>query len=167
MCFLVGGVVKAVSVLALVLVITLFVLTAQVLIGKVQPREEYALGEPAAGIMPSDRVRQSQISIYPDHVSVSIPGVRWANFSSTGSMLPVLGEGANALQVVPKFASDINVGDIISYKLNNRVIIHRVIEIGSDEEGAYFIAKGDNNSEPDPMPVRFSQIDRVVVGILY
>jgi signal peptidase len=163
----VGVVVKGVSILALVLVITLFVLTAQVLVTQIQPREEYALGESATGMMPSDRVRQSQISIYPDHVSVDIAGVRWANFSSTGSMLPVLGEGANALQVVPKFSSDIKVGDIISYKLNGRVIIHRVIEAGSDEEGTYFIAKGDNNPEPDPMPVRFSQIDRVVVGILY
>jgi hypothetical protein len=163
----VGVVVKGVSILALVLVITLFVLTVQVLVTQIQPRAEYAQGESAAGTMPSDRVRQSQISIYPDHVSVDIAGVRWANFSSTGSMLPVLGEGANALQIVPKFASDIKIGDIISYKLNNKVIIHRVIEIGSDEQGVYYIVKGDNNPEPDPMPVRFSQIDRVVVGILY
>jgi signal peptidase len=82
-------------------------------------------------------------------------------------MLPVLGSGSHAIQVIPKFPEDIHIGDIISYTLDGTVIIHRVIGTGSDEEGFYFITKGDNNPQPDPEPVRFSQIDRIVVGILY
>lgn len=82
-------------------------------------------------------------------------------------MLPVLGQGSHALQIVPKFPEDVHIGDIVSYELDGAVIIHRVIGTGADEEGQYFITKGDNNPEPDPEPVRFSQIDRVVIGILY
>ncbi|MEM4239827.1 MAG: signal peptidase I [Candidatus Woesearchaeota archaeon] len=131
------------------------------------PREELTAGVQATGMLPADRIQKDQVQVYTDHVSISIPGVRWANFSATGSMLPVLGSGAYALQVVPLNAGEIQVGDIVSYKYEGKIIIHRVIEINSDESGWYAITKGDNNPEPDPEPVRFSQIDRVVVGILY
>lgn len=132
-----------------------------------QPREEMTAGEQLTGMIPADRIQKEQVQVYTDHVSISIPGVRWANFSTTGSMLPVLGAGAYALQVVPLKPADIQIGDIISYKYDGRIIIHRVIEISSDESGWYAMTKGDNNPEQDPEPVRFSQIDRVVVGILY
>ncbi len=132
-----------------------------------QPRQEMTAGEQLTGMIPADRIQKDQVQVYTDHVAINIPGVRWANFSTTGSMLPVLGAGAYALQVMPLKPDDIQVGDIISYKYDGRIIIHRVIEISSDELGKFFITKGDNNPEPDPEPVRFSQIDRVVVGILY
>ena len=47
------------------------------------------------------------------------------------------------------------------------VVIHRVKEIGKDIEGWYLKAKGDNNEREDPERIRFSQIDRVVVAIIY
>jgi uncharacterized protein (UPF0248 family) len=46
-------------------------------------------------------------------------------------------------------------------------IIHRVVKIGQDSEGWYAILKGDNLSQEDPEKVRFDQVQRVVVAIIY
>jgi hypothetical protein len=162
------GVVRALAFFTLLLAIVLFGFTAFLLLDKMQPREEITLSaDTPTGMLPADRISKDQIEVYSDKAVLDVKGLLWANFSTTGSMLPVLGPGAHALQIIPKSAGEIQVGDIVSYKLDSRIIIHRVIEISNDEAGIYFITKGDNNAEPDPFPVRFSQIDRIVVGILY
>ncbi len=46
------------------------------------------------------------------------------------------------------------------------LIIHRVVEIGEDEQGTYFITKGDNNFFSDGK-VRFGQIKYVTIGVIY
>jgi hypothetical protein len=164
----VGGVVRGLAFIALLIAIILFGATAFLLLEQLQPREEYALSsESPTGMMPFDRIQKEQIEVYSDRAIIDVRGLLWANFSTTGSMLPVLGPSAHALQIIPKSAGEIQVGDIVSYRIDSRVIIHRVIKKGADENGDYFITKGDNNAEQDPFPVRFSQIDRVVVGILY
>jgi len=157
---------KGFAAIAAVMAVFLLFLSLNILFLQ-QPREEMTAGEQLKGMLPADRIQKDHVQVYTDHVKISIPGVRWANFSTTGSMLPVLGSGAFALQIVPLKPDDIQVGDIVSYHYDGRIIIHRVIETGSDESGRYFITKGDNNPEADPEPVRFSQIDRIVVGILY
>lgn len=45
--------------------------------------------------------------------------------------------------------------------------VHRVVDIGNDNTGIYFTTKGDNYYKEDPDKVRFSQIEGIVVGILY
>jgi len=82
-------------------------------------------------------------------------------------MDPVIDSGANAIEIVPPSMADIEVGDIVSYKDGESVIIHRVIEKDKDDQGEYLIMKGDNNPVADPGKVRFSQVQRVVVGIIY
>ena len=54
---------------------------------------------------------------------------------------------------------DICVGDIIEYSIENKVIIHRVVNIieGSGEQRT-FITKGDSNNAPDANPVEESQV---------
>jgi Fe-S-cluster formation regulator IscX/YfhJ len=42
-----------------------------------------------------------------------------------------------------------------------------VIETGEDSNGWYAIFKGDNNPIRDPSKVRFSQIRRIVVAVIY
>jgi signal peptidase len=160
------GAERGLAAVAAVLVIVLFSLSVNILFLQ-QPRQEMPAGGQITGMLPADRIQKDQVQVYTDYVAIKIPGVKWANFSTTGSMLPVLGAGAYALQVMPLKPDEIQVGDIVSYNYDSRIIIHRVVEIGSDESGKYFITKGDNNLEPDPEPVRFSQIDRVVVGIIY
>lgn len=118
---------------------------------------------------PSDWIKENQILVFNSQVILDLKNAEWATFTDTHSMEPVLSARANAIEVRPKGADEIQIGDIISYKSEyaNGYIIHRVIEKGEDEQGTYFILKGDNNPSPDPGRIRFEQIQRVVVAIVY
>jgi hypothetical protein len=118
---------------------------------------------------PGDWVKENQIGVYSKDVVLDISDAQWATFTDTHSMEPVLSSRANAIEVVPKSADEIKVGDIVSYesKYADGFIVHRVIEKNVDSDGTYFIIKGDNNPEADPGKIRFDQIRRVVVAIIY
>ena len=116
---------------------------------------------------PPNRVKENQIHVYLDKIVIDIPNARWARFADTNSMVPFLDEGSNALQIEPKSPEDIEIGDIISYDYEGTTIIHRVIAIGKDDKGVYYTTKGDNNESQDPLRVRFSQVKRVLIGIIY
>jgi signal peptidase I len=81
-------------------------------------------------------------------------------------MIPLFDKGANGIRIVPRNEEDIKVGDIITYESDNGLIVHRVIEIGHDDEGPYFVPKGDNNWFSDGK-VRFEQIKYVTVAVVY
>ncbi|NJD98567.1 signal peptidase I [Thermococcus sp. LS1] len=58
---------------------------------------------------------------------------------------------------------DVHVGDIILYRIeignSTYRILHRVIEINTDENGQiYYITKGDNRERPDPWVVYPDQV---------
>lgn len=118
---------------------------------------------------PADRVPEKAIMVYSDRVVLDIQNAQWSTFTDTNSMDPVLDKGANAIQVTPKNPDDIQIGDIISYKseYSDGVTIHRVVAKGTDEVGPYYLVKGDNLPNVDPGKVRFSQILRVLVAIIY
>ena len=84
-------------------------------------------------------------------------------------MDPVIDSTSNAIEIIPQKESDIHLGDIVAYesKYKAGVITNRVVDIGQDAFGWYATLKGDNNSYTDPGKVRFDQIQRVVVGIIY
>ena len=111
----------------------------------------------------------SQIKVYRDRVILEVENVLWAGFTDTNSMLPVIDKNSNALQIAPDCPEEITVGDIVSYRSDyaDGIIIHRVVHIDEDDQGVYFVLKGDNNPSSDPGRVRCSQIDRKVIGILY
>ncbi len=122
---------------------------------------------------PSDWINESQIHVYSDKVLINVSGAEWAKFADTNSMDPFLDKGANALQLKPTSAEEIHLGDVISYHrfnpktLEEEHIIHRVVFKGEDEDGVYFVAKGDNNPVSDPGKIRFEDIDRVLFAIIY
>jgi signal peptidase I len=118
---------------------------------------------------PSSWITEDQIGVYSQRVILDIEDPQWAVFTDTHSMEPVISSRSYAIEVVPKSADQINVGDIISYKSEyaDGIIIHRVIDKQIDSEGTYFILKGDNNPTQDPGKIRFSQVQRVVVAIIY
>ena len=118
---------------------------------------------------PSDWIKNSQIYVFNDEVVLKIKNAKWAVFTDTKSMDPVIDSTSKAIQVIPESENDIHVGDIAAYssKYENETITHRVAEIGRDSKGWYAIFKGDNNKYPDPEKVRFEQITRVVVAIVY
>ncbi len=118
---------------------------------------------------PPDKIKASQIKVYQSRVVLDIQNAEWASFTPTGSMEPVLNENSNAIEVVPKSEDEIEIGDICSYKsqYSSGSIIHRVVYKGQDEKGTYFVFKGDNNPASDPGRIRFDQIQRCVVAIVY
>jgi hypothetical protein len=116
---------------------------------------------------PTDWVKEWEIKTGTNTVTLTIQGAILAAFADTNSMDPVFDAGSNAIEIVPKSASALKVGDIVSYSTQYGTIIHRIIEIGNDEKGWYAIFQGDNNPIPDPDKVRWDQIKRVVVGIIY
>ena len=138
----------------------------------------FALEQPETGAFrvyevehpsPGDRLKEDQIHVYSDRIVIELKNAEWARFTDTNSMDPIIDEGAHAIEIVPKTPEEIQVGDIVSYesKYADGVIIHRVIETGYDSKGWYAVMKGDNLIKEDPGKIRFEQIKRVVVGILY
>ena len=118
---------------------------------------------------PHDWIKPTQIAVYNDQVVIKIKDPEWALFTNTKSMDPVIDSTANALEIIPNSEKDIHVGDIVAYesKYKEGIITHRVVDIGHDSFGWYARLKGDNNDYTDPGKVRFNQIKRVVVGIIY
>ncbi len=117
---------------------------------------------------PADFVREEDIDVLSDRVVIRLDNPQWSIFTDTNSMDPVLDETSHAIQRVPADITDIHVGDVISYVPQgmDATVIHRVIEIGND--GAWYArVKGDNNPYADPQPVRFNQIKRVLVAVIY
>ena len=121
---------------------------------------------------PADHIREEDIVVLRSGVRLNIQDVEWTRFTDTNSMDPLIDVGANGLHVVPASPADLSVGDVISYTptivgYEDKIIIHRIIKVGEDEQGWYAVAQGDNLPEPDPGKVRFSQVKRVLIGVIY
>jgi|GEM_PF-685829 len=125
--------------------------------------------EPESKPSPYDWIKENQIYVFKDKVIINLKNAEWATFTPTHSMDPVLDETANAIEIIPASEDDIHIGDIISYKSDyaDGTIIHRVTKIGHDSNGWYCITKGDNIQSEDPGKIRFEQIRRIVVAIIY
>ena len=116
---------------------------------------------------PSNWIQESQIHVYPNQIILDINHASWARFTNTNSMDPFIDEDSHAIEIMPTYPIQIQVGDIIAYQLGDTVVIDRVIERGIDSIGYYYIVKGDNNAVQDPTPVRFEQVRGVVVAVIY
>ena len=97
---------------------------------------------------------------------IQVPGTKEIRIADTNSMDPVIDSGNVALGETVASPEQLGVGDIITYWDDETLIIHRLISQGMDQQGWWGITKGDNNEIADE-PIRFEQIDSVVVGILY
>lgn len=115
---------------------------------------------------PSDWVSSNDIIVFDDMVILRVSNATLSSYADSGSMKPVFDEGANGIRVVPQSVEDVNVGDIVSYRFGKILVVHRVVEKGFDEEGVYFIMKGDNNLLSDER-VRFEQIEYVTIGVIW
>jgi len=119
-------------------------------------------------ISPSDHISEENIIVLDDRVIIKVKDPKWASFVDTNSMDPIIDINANSIEIKPTQNNQIQPGDIISYQYKDvGLVIHRVIKIGFDEDGWYAITKGDNNLFRDLDKVRFSQINGVVIGVIY
>lgn len=82
---------------------------------------------------------------------------------ATGSMEPNIKKGDVVIvEKVDKIYNDIKVGDVIAFKHNNIVIVHRVIKKINSKYGYYFYTKGDANSNADDYKIS----EEMIVGIV-
>lgn len=116
---------------------------------------------------PHDRIKPAQIKVYDDKIVLEIKKSFLVSFAPTKSMDPVLDVEANAIEIKPESPEDIFVGDIIAYQNGDEVIVHRVIEVGYDENGWFAITKGDNNPVNDKTKVRFENVRGIVIALVY
>ncbi len=91
----------------------------------------------------------------------------WSIYKDTKSMLPLFGNNSIGIYIPVDSATELFVGDIVTYTYNERFISHRILEINKDIDGVYYIMKGDNNKQPDNVKVRREQVQRLLVGIIW
>lgn len=86
----------------------------------------------------------------------------------SGSMEPALKVGG---VVVTKLITleEVKRGDVISYKIGEQRITHRVVEVGQEGGKIHFQTKGDANEEPDPYAVipKGKKVPKVVFFVPY
>lgn len=115
---------------------------------------------------PFDFIKENQIQVYDDKIIINVDGASIGKYAPTGSMKPVLDAETNGIRIKPQSEKDIHIGDIITFRQDNYLIIHRVVDIGTDSEGVYFITKGDNNNVVDGK-VRFKDIEYITIGVIW
>jgi len=115
---------------------------------------------------PSNWLDEEDILIFDDKIVLKLGGATLSSYTDSGSMSPTLDKNANGIRIVPKSEKDIEVGDIISYRFAGILIVHRVIEKAIDDDGIYFVVKGDNNLIGDGK-IRFKDIEYVTVAVIY
>ncbi|MFA5258457.1 MAG: signal peptidase I [Candidatus Pacearchaeota archaeon] len=115
---------------------------------------------------PHDFIEEKQIKVYEDRVVIYVKNASISSYADTGSMKPVLDENSNGIRIKPQSENEIHVGDIITFQEKDYLIVHRVIEKGTDKEGIYFVTKGDNNSVSDGK-IRFKDIRYKTIGIIW
>src|SRR5690606_19251510 len=107
--------------------------------------------------IPSDRITQENLFLTSEGLTILFENISLSYYADSGSMMPLLGPSAQGIRTVPKHQDEIEVGDIVSFEWEEKLLVHRVIEKGRDEQGVYFITKGDNAASPDEK-IRFEQI---------
>ena len=115
---------------------------------------------------PHDFVKENQIQVFDDKLVINIPNASISEYAPTGSMKPTLDEHSNGIRIVPKYENEIHIGDIITFEEDGDLIVHRVIDIGEDSNGKYFITKGDNNPVADGK-IRFKDIKYITIGVIW
>lgn len=82
----------------------------------------------------------------------------------SNSMVPEFARGYVVItkKINEKDIKNIKVGDILEYKLNQSVVIHRIINIEDEKGSLIFTTQGDNNNAPDIKKVEQNQIIGIV-----
>ena len=115
---------------------------------------------------PSDFLNESSISADNTSVTFFVEKPSLIKYKDSGSMIPTLGVNSTGVVITPSSEDKINVGDVITFRKDGELVVHRVVEKGYDGQGAYFVTKGDNNNVEDGK-IRFEDIESVLVAVIY
>lgn len=81
---------------------------------------------------------------------------------ASGSMTPNINKGDVVIIEKTNNYEEIEVGQVIAYKYNNVIVVHRVIRKINDDGSYYFYTKGDNNLDEDNYPIK----EDMVIGVV-
>ena len=62
--------------------------------------------------------------------------------------------------------SEIELNDIIAYRVEDRIVTHRVVGIDVQNDESYYITRGDNNNAFDSDKISFNQVEGKFVGVI-
>ena len=97
-----------------------------------------------------------------------------SGFTCTGSMLPILDCGDEAIFLRPPFPRHLSVNDVISFtytkdcqlpRTDRIAKAHRIVGIDFHKNTRVYITRGDANNTPDPCQVTNKNINGVLIGI--
>ncbi len=130
---------------------------------------EKPLSKSLSDIPTSSTTSLIDFSSTPAGVLLESKNLKLSSLTDTKSMLPTISAGHTAIYTTNFNPNTLQVGDIISYKssYSTGYVIHRIIDVKSDYYGICYTIQGDNNPSPDPECVRPSQIEGLVVGVIY
>lgn len=122
----------------------------------------YSLKPTPENFYPQQRIGLEKIYYYQNLTCFDLGNFTIVEFTDTHSMEPTLSTKALAIktQINP---DEIKIGDIISFKMGDDKIIHRVIGIENNK----FITKGDNVKLTDDYKVSPEDVTGVIVAIIY
>ncbi len=87
----------------------------------------------------------------------------WAIAVASGSMHPAIDKGDVALiEKIDNQYDTLSKGQVVAFKYNNVIVVHRLVNIVEERGEYYFYTKGDANSKPDNFVVKQNQIIGVV-----
>ena len=81
---------------------------------------------------------------------------------ASGSMKPNINKGDVVIIDQKSNIKNLKKGDIIAYKYNNRIIVHRIVNIEKPEEELYIYTKGDANNAKDDYIV----YEKTIIGVV-
>lgn len=81
---------------------------------------------------------------------------------ATGSMKPNINKGDVVIIEKTSNYESIKVGNVLAYKYDDKIIVHRIINIIEEKGKYYFYTKGDNNNSED----NFVIYEDMIVGVV-
>ena len=104
-----------------------------------------------------DLMIMAQLAVNPN-ATPNIFGIKLFSIVS-GSMEPEISKG-DVILVEKVDQGELKEGDIISYKVENETITHRIIKIENIENGeVQYTTKGDSNDIPDSIKIKYENIE--------
>lgn len=77
------------------------------------------------------------------------------------SMFPAIKKGQR-IQLIPFNLESLLVGDIIAFHRNGHFIVHRIVQIHTDDTTLSFITQGDSNLKPDEVVNETNYVAKVL-----
>lgn len=79
---------------------------------------------------------------------------------ASGSMYPSISKGD--VVIIEKDVNNLKIGNVIAYKYDNIIIVHRLVKIVNSGDETYYYTKGDSNNMIDNYPISIENIIGVV-----